>query len=110
MYKVFVNDKPIVITTKVEKEKGFKNYILKTVDLNKVVKELNKTSLNEVRLIHDDEDKLLKKFLKKLPNVVAEGGKVYNDKGEILFIYRNDKRSEERRVGKECRCRWWPEQ
>ncbi|HLV14095.1 MAG TPA: NUDIX domain-containing protein [Xanthomarina sp.] len=91
MYKVFVNDKPIVLTTKVEKEKGFKNYILKTVDLNKVVKELNKTSLNEVRLIHDDEDKLLKKFLKKLPNVVAGGGKVYNDKGEILFIYRNDK-------------------
>src|SRR5690606_22855219 len=91
MYKVFVNDKPIVLTTKVEKEKGFKNYILKTVDLNKVVKELNKTSLNEVRLIHDDEDKLIKKFLKKLPNVVAGGGKVYNDKGEILFIYRNDK-------------------
>src|SRR5690554_5250058 len=91
MYKVFVNDKPIILTTKVEKEKGFKNYILKTVDLNKIVKELNKTSLNEVRLIHDDEDKLLKSFLKKLPNVVAGGGKVFNDKGEILFIYRNDK-------------------
>ena len=26
-----------------------------------------------------------------LPNVVAGGGKVYNDKGEILFIYRNKK-------------------
>ncbi|HLV38370.1 NUDIX hydrolase [Xanthomarina sp.] len=91
MYKVFVNDKPIVLTTVVEKEKGFKNYFLKTVDLNKVVKELNKTNLNEIRLIHKDEEKLLKKFLKKLPNVVAGGGKVYNDKGEILFIYRNDK-------------------
>jgi len=91
MYKVFVNDKPIVLTTVVEKEKGFKNYFLKTVDLNKVVKELNKTNLNEIRLIHKDEEKLLKKFLKKLPNVVAGGGKVYNEKGEILFIYRNDK-------------------
>ena len=29
--------------------------------------------------------------MKKLPNVIAGGGKVYNDKGEILFIYRNDK-------------------
>ncbi|MCX7548692.1 NUDIX domain-containing protein [Xanthomarina sp. F1114] len=91
MYKVFVNDKPIILTTKVEKEKDFKNYFLKTVDLNKVVRELNKTSLKEVRLIHHNEEKLLKKFLKKLPNVVAGGGKVYNEKGEILFIYRNDK-------------------
>src|SRR5207248_4266508 len=24
--------------------------------------------------------------------------------------YRQDWRSEERRVGKECRCRWWPHQ
>ncbi|MCX7552009.1 NUDIX hydrolase [Xanthomarina sp. F2636L] len=91
MHKVFVNDKPIILTTKVEKEEGFKNYSLKTVNLNKVVKELNKTPLKEVRLIHKNEEKLLKKFLKKLPNVIAGGGKVYNDKNEILFIFRNDK-------------------
>ena len=30
---------------------------------------------------------MLKKFLKKLPNVVAGGGKVFNDNGDILFIY-----------------------
>ena len=42
-------------------------------------------------MVHRKEDKLLKKFLKLLPNVIAGGGKVYNDKGEILFIYRNDK-------------------
>ncbi|MFH4965002.1 NUDIX domain-containing protein [Gaetbulibacter sp. M235] len=91
MYKVFVNDKPIVLTTKVEQEIGFKNYLLNTVHIGKVIKELNNTSLKEVRLIHKDPDKLLKKFLKKLPNVIAGGGKVFNDKGDILFIYRNDK-------------------
>jgi len=91
MYKVFVNDKPIVLTTKVEQEIGFKNYLLNTVHIGKVIKELNTTSLKEVRLIHNDSAKLLKKFLKKLPNVVAGGGKVFNDKGDILFIYRNDK-------------------
>jgi 8-oxo-dGTP pyrophosphatase MutT (NUDIX family) len=91
MYKVFVNDKPIVLTTKVEQEIGFKNYLLNTVHIGKVIKELNNTSLKEVRLIHNDPDKLLKKFLKKLPNVIAGGGKVFNDKGDILFIYRNDK-------------------
>ena len=91
MYKVFVNDKPITLTTKVEQETDFKNYLLNTVHIGKVIKDLNTTSLKEVRLIHKDENKLLKKFLKKLPNVVAGGGKVFNDHGDILFIYRNDK-------------------
>jgi len=91
MHNVFVNDKPIVLTTKVEAEEGFKNYLLSKVRIGKVIKVLNKTSLPKVHLIGKKEDKLLKKFLKKLPNVVAGGGKVYNSKGEILFIYRNDK-------------------
>lgn len=91
MYKIFVNDKPIVLTTVKEEETYFKNYKLKTVSLSKVIKKLSTTDLVEVRLIHKKEEKLLKKFLKKLPNVVAGGGKVYNQKGEVLFIYRNDK-------------------
>lgn len=91
MYKVFVGDKPIILTTVVDQETNFKNYLLDTVNIGKVIKELNTTALAEVRLIHHNEKKLLKKFLKKLPNVVAGGGKVFNDAGEILFIYRNDK-------------------
>ena len=91
MYKVFVGDKPIVLTTVVEKETNFKNYLLNTVNMTKVIRKLNTTALEEVRLIHKNKDKLIKKFLKKLPNVVAGGGKVYNEKDEILFIFRNDK-------------------
>ena len=91
MYKVFVGDKPIVLTTVVEKETNFKNYLLNSVNMTKVIRKLNATPLEEVRLIHRNKDKLIKKFLKKLPNVVAGGGKVYNGKEEILFIYRNDK-------------------
>ncbi|WP_100610768.1 NUDIX hydrolase [Confluentibacter lentus] len=91
MYKVFVNDKPIILTTIEEPETYFKNFNLKLVKLNKVIRELNTTNLQEARFIHKNEDKLLKKFLKKLPNVIAGGGKVYNDKGDVLFIYRNDK-------------------
>ena len=91
MYRVFVGDKPIVLTSKVEEEIGFKNYSLKKVDLTKVIRKLNTGKLKEARLIHKNEKKLLKKFLKKLPNVIAGGGKVYNEKGKILFIYRNNK-------------------
>ncbi|WP_298903576.1 NUDIX domain-containing protein [uncultured Psychroserpens sp.] len=91
MYHVFVNDKPIVLTTKVEQENGFKNYLLSKVNIGKVIKELNSTSLKEVRLIGRKEKNLLKKFLKLLPNVIAGGGKVFNNEGHVLFIYRNDK-------------------
>jgi ADP-ribose pyrophosphatase YjhB (NUDIX family) len=91
MLKIFVGDKPIILTTLVEQETDFKNYLLNTVNIGKVIMELQKTNLKSVRLIHKNEDKLLKKFLKLLPNVVAGGGKVFNAKGEILFIFRNGK-------------------
>ncbi len=91
MQCIFVNDKPIFLTTKVEKETDFKNFLLKGVDIEIVLQTLSKKSIKSVRLIGHSEDKLLKSFKKKLPNVVAGGGKVYNDKGQILFIYRNDK-------------------
>lgn len=91
MYTVYVGDKPIILTSKIEKETNFKSYLLKSVNIGKVIKFLNNTDLEAVHLIHKNEDKLLKKFLKLLPNVVAGGGKAYNYKNEILFIYRNDK-------------------
>ncbi len=91
MHKVFVNNKPIILTTEVEKETNFKNYLLKTVHIGKVIKDLKNTNLESARLIDKDDSKLLKNFLKLLPNVVAAGGKVYNTNGQVLFIYRNDK-------------------
>ncbi|MHA7843292.1 MAG: NUDIX hydrolase [Winogradskyella sp.] len=91
MYTIYVGDKPIILTTKVEKETDFKSFLLKSVNIGKVIKILNSTDLNAVHLIHKNQDKLLKHFLKLLPNVVAGGGKVYNTNNEVLFIYRNNK-------------------
>lgn len=91
MHYIFVNDKPIILTTKVEKETDFKNFLLKDVSMDTVIKTLSNKKIKSVRLIHHSEKTLLKKFLKKLPVVVAGGGKVYNTDGAILFIYRNDK-------------------
>jgi 8-oxo-dGTP pyrophosphatase MutT (NUDIX family) len=91
MYQIFVNDKPIILTTEVERETDFKNFLLTTVSMRKVLKEIQNKHIASVRLIDLDKEGLIKKFLKKLPNVIAGGGKVYNDKGEVLFIYRNDK-------------------
>lgn len=91
MYHIFVNDKPIILSTKDKKPKGAKSYKLKTVLMRRVIKKLNKTDIDAIYLTHHNEDKLLKKFLKKLPNIIAGGGKVYNQHGEVLFIYRNDR-------------------
>lgn len=91
MHTIYVGDKPIILTTEIKQETDFKNFLLKSVNIGKVIKTLNNTDLQAVHLIHKNPDKLLKKFLKLLPNVVAGGGKVYNDKNEVLFIYRNDK-------------------
>jgi 8-oxo-dGTP pyrophosphatase MutT (NUDIX family) len=91
MHYIFVNDKPIILTTIVEKETDFKNFLLKDVDIEQALKVLKKPKIKSVRFIHHNEETLLKKFLKKLPNVIAGGGKVYNEDKEILFIYRNNK-------------------
>lgn len=91
MYHIFVNDKPIILTTKGKKPKGAKSYKLKTVSIKRVIRKLNKTDIQAIYLTHKNESKLLDKFLKKLPNVIAGGGKVYNQHGEVLFIYRNDR-------------------
>jgi 8-oxo-dGTP pyrophosphatase MutT (NUDIX family) len=91
MYTIYVGDKPIILTTKVEEETDFKSFLLKSVNIGMVIKTLNSTDLRAVHLVGKKSEKLLKQFLKLLPNVVAGGGKVYNAKNEILFIYRNDK-------------------
>jgi 8-oxo-dGTP pyrophosphatase MutT (NUDIX family) len=91
MYTIYVGNKPIVLTTKNTPETVHKSFLLKTVNIGKVIKTLNSTNLKAVHLIHHNPDKLLDHFLKLLPVVTAGGGKVYNDKNEILFIYRNDK-------------------
>src|SRR5207253_3488567 len=38
--------------------------------------------------------------------VMATTSNTYHER----FIVSPNERSEERRVGKECRCRWWPDQ
>ncbi|MBE9489104.1 MAG: NUDIX domain-containing protein [Bacteroidetes bacterium] len=91
MYKIFVGDKPIILTTEVAQETDFRNYKLKTVDIGKVIKKLQQKHIQSIRLTGKNKDKLLKRFLKLLPNVIAGGGKVFNEQGDVLFIYRNDK-------------------
>lgn len=91
MHTIYVGDKPIILTTEIKKETNFKSFLLKSIDIIKVIKMLNNTDLEAIHLIAKKPEKLLKQFFKLLPNVIAGGGKVYNSNNDILFIYRNDK-------------------
>lgn len=91
MYKIFVNNKPIILTNMISKEDGFKFFLLNTVNLDIVIRKLNNNILNEVYLYHPDSSKLMSLFKQKIGCINAGGGLVVNDKKEILFIERNNK-------------------
>lgn len=91
MYKVFVKDIPIILSTKKEIGDKYTSIPIKKVKLKKLIKKILKGEILYVNLYHKDEKKLFKHLRSKLKPIVAGGGLVYNSKGEILFIYRNDK-------------------
>lgn len=89
MYKVFVNDVPIILSTEKNMEGEYKSFPIKEVKIKRLIKKVAKGELLKVNLYHKKEEKLLKHLKKKLKTIVAGGGLVKNDQGEILFIYRN---------------------
>lgn len=91
MYKVFVNDIPIVLSTKEDLGEKYTSIPLEVVKLKKLIKKVQKGKLRNINLYHEKPDQLLKILQKKIPTVIAGGGLVKNAKGEVLFIYRNGK-------------------
>lgn len=91
MYKIFVNDRPIILTNKVEKEVDFQLFLLNSANIDAIIFKLNKGTLKSAYLYHPDESKLLKLFIKRTGLVVAGGGLVINPEGKMLFIERNNK-------------------
>ena len=89
MYKVFVNDIPIILSTEKDLGEKYVSLPLKEVKLKRIIKKINKGKLLYVNLYHEKKEKLLKHLFKKLPVVTAGGGLVLNAQNEILFIYRN---------------------
>jgi ADP-ribose pyrophosphatase YjhB (NUDIX family) len=91
MYKVFVNDVPIILSTQENTGSQYINIHIKKAKIKKLIHEVEAGELNYINLYHKKEDKLLKHLKKKLKVIVAAGGLVYNSQKEILFIYRNKK-------------------
>tara|TARA_R110002049_G_scaffold93821_5_gene231685 strand:+ start:1759 stop:2355 length:597 start_codon:yes stop_codon:yes gene_type:complete len=91
MYKVFVNESPLILTNKLSDTANNKYFLLNGAAINEAIDSLASKKLNEAFIYHPNHEEILKKFSKKIPLVVAAGGVVTNKEGKVLFIYRNDK-------------------
>ena len=89
MYKVFVNDKPIIITSSQKKENNFPVHLLKNTVSEEIVHKLRNGKIKGINLYTPDLEKGWKLFLESFKIVSAAGGLVLNDKKEVLFIFRN---------------------
>lgn len=91
MYKVFVNDNPIILTDSDEFSEGFKVFNFDEINIIKWVEKL----LLEENIAIILKCKSLKNKWNEFKNLfnieVAAGGKVLNDQNEVLFIFRNGK-------------------
>ena len=88
MYKVFVNDVPIILSTQKDIGKQYTRYNIKDVDIKQLIKDIINKKIHYVNLHHKKEDKLLYHLKKKLKVITAAGGMVFNPQKEILFIHR----------------------
>lgn len=91
MYKVFVNESPLILTDRLAENVNGNYFMLNGDAIQSAIKALVKKKLPEAYIYHPNNEELLKKFVKKVPLVVAAGGIVTNPEGKVLFIYRNDK-------------------
>ncbi len=91
MYKVFVNDSPLILTNRLSETVNGNYFLLNGTAIKEAINALAKNKLEEAFIYHPNNEEILKKFTKKIPLVVAAGGVVTNKEGKVLFIYRNDK-------------------
>ncbi|MDO1511891.1 NUDIX hydrolase [Maribacter confluentis] len=91
MYKVFVNELPLILTNKLSETANGEYFLLNQDSIQEAIKSLKKKKLTEAYIYHPNHEEILKKFTKEIPLVVAAGGVVTNEEGKVLFIYRNDK-------------------
>jgi len=91
MYVVFVNDKPIFVTSSQIKENKYPVFLLKDIVTEEIIHKLKDKRLKGINLYTPDLEIGWQEFLRTFKTVSAAGGLVLNAKKEILFIYRSHK-------------------
>ena len=91
MLQIFYKEKPIIIS---DNKSDLKNSLIISPELVEnldLLKLLTKKKINSIGVFSNEFELIINIFKKKFPEIIAAGGKVINNKSEILFIYRNKK-------------------
>lgn len=91
MYKVFVNDKPIIFTTSLKNEEDFSVYIYKNIIIEELIYKLKVGKLDGVYIYSNNLTEDWIDFKVKYKVITAAGGLVLNESKKVLFIYRGSK-------------------
>lgn len=89
MYKVFVNDTPIIITTSSQNGNFFSSYTFNSIHFDDILHKIQNEDIKGIHLYSSDLENDWKSFITNFDVVVAAGGLVINPKKECLFIFRD---------------------
>lgn len=99
MYKIYINETPLYLTDSPQTPEGLNSdldilkgrYMGKTKMLLNYIDTLEKTKkYDAVQIFSKDFETLKKDFKSLYKQLDAAGGLVFNDKNEVLFIFRRD--------------------
>ncbi len=90
MYKVFVNDKPIILTDSLKNDNQYPVYIFSETVIDEILHKLKKGNTLGANLFTPNIEADWEKFKLNFKVVPAAGGLVVNPNDEILFIYRSN--------------------
>lgn len=88
MYKVFVDDTPIILSTTENTAENYFSSPIKEANIEQIIEKIKKGELEQVHLYHPKKEKLLHYFQQQLKPIKAGGGLVKNSAQNFLFIYR----------------------
>ncbi|WP_442267012.1 NUDIX hydrolase [Tenacibaculum sp. ZS6-P6] len=88
MYKVFVNDRPIIFTSSLKNEENYSLLKIKDIVISNIIKQVKTGKLKGIYLYSENLERDWEQFCDSYNMINAGGGLVYNDNNELLFIYR----------------------
>ncbi len=91
MYKVFVNDTPIILSTRKDIGNIYFSIPIAEANIVQIIKNIKKGTLKYVNLYDLKRDRLIELFKRQIKPIEAGGGIVKNQNGEMLFIFRKGK-------------------
>jgi len=90
MYVIFYNNVPIYLTRNLSDCQNVKTYDIDKTPVFELLAKIDASTLKSVCFLHKDGTYLYKAFVSQFKIIEAAGGVVYNEKNELLFIFRND--------------------